>query len=51
MIKRAALYQSLLLRYHAAMSEIAELRKQLQASQGMSVLQHERLVVIFLHRV
>ena len=43
MIKRAALYQSLMLQHHAAKSELAKLQEQLQASQGMSVLRHERL--------
>ena len=51
MVKRAALYKSLLLRYHATTSEVVELRRQLQASQGMSVLRHERIAVFFRRRV
>ena len=42
MIKRDALYQSLMLQHYAAKSELVKL----QASQGMSLLRHERLVMI-----
>ena len=46
MITHAALYQKLMLQHYATQSELAKLQEQLQASQGMSLTRHERLVVI-----
>ena len=40
MAKRAGLYKSLMLRHLAATSELAKVRAQLQASQGMSIIRH-----------
>ena len=45
MITRAALYQRLMLQHYATQSELTKLQEQLQASQGMSLIRHEKPAV------